>query len=180
MDSLEVIDGGNNLVTIDDANSGISDVKDKMVKRHYGEERSLVDRISKADGSSIESVINAAIIEIAKESENLLGNELIFTENNNLHDASAVAVKRAEILEKIVTVVGKKMEIMSRSNSVDLNSPVFQVFQQICVDKLKEALGFLDIDNDLKQLIVIKWGDSMVDWEKELKDRVSHLNIRFV
>lgn len=179
MEDFTDLEPSGNLVTLDDANAGISDVKKKMVRRHYGEDQSLVSRIMTADGSSMENIINAAILEIAKESENLLGNELIFTENNNLHDASAVAVKRTEILEKIVSVIGKKADILSKSNSVDLNSPVFQVFQQICVDKLKEILGYLDIDNDLKQLIVIKWGDSMAEWEKELKSRVSHLNIKF-
>ena len=177
----DILNEKSELVSLDDENSSIIEMKGKLVKNYYkNEENTLKRKIFECDGSSIEGAINSVLSEIVNESDDLLSNKLIFTRENRLHDATTVSVKRTEVLEKIANIISKKYDIIAKSNAIDLNSPVFQVFQQICVDKLKEALISLDIEDDLKQLIVIKWGDKMTDWEKELKSRVSNLNIKFL
>lgn len=178
-DSLDLTDNVEcNLVGLDE-NTDIMAVKQRLLEKHYRNRDTLAKRILDCDGTSVEKSIDAILEEIAIESDNLLGNEIIFTNDNRLHDATTVSVKRAEVLETMVNVIKKKFQLMSQTNQVNLRSPIFQIFQQLCVEKLKETLVFLDVDDEMKQLIVLKWGDNMANWTQDVKDRSEHLNIKF-
>lgn len=164
------------LVSLDD-NDDIFAYKNQLIKQHYGSSKDLISKIkSSKNGDAVQDVINVVIEEIIKESDNLLGNSLVFTKENKLHDATTVAVKRTDILETVTRIVTKQQEINQKSAKIDLNSPAFQIFQSICLDNLRTTLEQLKLENEMAQLIILKWGESMEFWEKEMKTRMGSLN----
>ncbi len=176
----------NNLMKVDESKAGLMSVNDELdvfdfkkelVSTYYGsDDASLMQKFMDSEpGDSVQNAFNIIIEELAKESDSLLGNSLIFTKNNDLHDATTVTVKRAEMLELLSKIITKKQSLAEKASNVDLNSPTFQMFQQICVDNLKAALISLNVDNEMSQLIVTNWGKSMKEWQKELSKRMAIL-----
>lgn len=147
-----------------------------LVKKYYGESSSFFEKLKKSQGTgeNIDELVGIIIEEIAKESDNLLGNSLIFTKDGNLHDASVISVKRADMLETLTKVLQRKKEMFIISSKIDYDSPVFKIFQIICFEKLTAILDALTLDVEMKQLIVSRWVDSMKDWQKEIKLRVDN------
>ena len=143
----------------------------ELVNKHAG---SLYDRI-KGNGDDLNITFSVVIEEIIKETDNLLGNSLMFTQDGKLHDASTVSVKRSEILETLTRVLQRKKELFTNSSYVDYDSPVFNVFQMVCFERLTNVLDKLNMDVEQKQLVVTQWVDSMKDWQKDVKSRMDNV-----
>ena len=147
-----------------------------LVKKYYGDNPSFFDKLKKtrSSGENVDELVGIIIEEIAKESDNLLGNSLIFTKDGNLHDASIISVKRADMLETLTKVLQRKREMFVGSSKIDYDSPVFKVFQIICFEKLTAILDAMSMDVEMKQIIVSRWVDSMKEWQKEIKTRIEN------
>lgn len=151
-------------------------IREKLVEEYHKNAKSLFEKISsKPNGNSVEGIISTALEELIHETDNLLGNELSLLNDGSVRDASVVSVKRSDVLETLSRVAVKKQEIMANAGKVDLNSPVFQVFQAICFENLIGVMEDLKLDNETRQLLVAKWGERMESWDKELKSRVEDL-----
>lgn len=67
----------------------------QLVKQYHNGSPSLVEKIRKAGKEDIESLLVALIEEVVKETDHLLGNELVATQNGDLRDSSIISFKRA-------------------------------------------------------------------------------------
>lgn len=150
--------------------------REALVDKHYGAEIRLSQRM-KGDGSKIDGIINSALEELVKESENLLGNELVLMQAGQVRDSSIISVKRSDVLDTLTKVAQRKYDILSSMSNVDLNSPVFQIFQQICVDNLVLSMKENGVISEMRQLILNKFADLMKTWDKELKFRMDSLKV---
>lgn len=151
--------------------------RDGLVKQYYGENDTFLGKLrkNKGNGDNFDEMIGIIIEEIAKESDNLLGNALYFTKEGNLHDATTISVKRADMFETLTKVLQRKKEMFVGAAKVDYDSPVFKVFQIICFEKLTTVLDAMNIDVEAKQLIISRWVESMGDWQKEIKTRIDNV-----
>ena len=84
-----------------------------------------------------------------------------------------VTSKRAALLSKVAEISLKKQEINARTQDVDLNSPAFFLFQQICFDKLKETLIDMQMQDEKIQVVIMKWADKMKVWDKLLTEKIN-------
>ena len=175
---LPTTDGGNSAdgLTSIKATTDVFSLKQELLEAYYKGHDSIISKIKKnPNGDSIETLITVVMEELLGETDNLKGNELIFTQDGKLHDASTISVKRAEILDTVSKVLMRKRDLMAKSGDVDLDSPVFQLFQTICFDALKESMMNLKFDDEMKQVIISKWGENMSDWKDELASRLKRL-----
>ena len=186
----EIIDSDNFENTIESSltthNDGLSSLKDnktdmfslkkELLQTYYEGYDSLVEKMKQdPNGLTVETMITVVMEELLGESDNLKGNELVFTQDGKLHDATTIAVKRSEILDTVSKVLVRKRDLLAKSGDVDLDSPVFQLFQKICFDALTESMMNLNFDNEMKQVIITKWGENMADWKEELKSRLKRM-----
>lgn len=148
--------------------------KENLLKKHYkGSYDNLVEKLKKSpNGQNLELILSAVVEEMIGESEDLLSNKLIFTEDNNLSEATDISVKRAGVLAKVLEIVLKKQELSSKSQDVDLNAPAFLFFQEICFMKLTESLQEQNMQDEKIQLIVGKWAEKMQQWPKLLTEKL--------
>ncbi len=96
-------------------------------------------------------------------------------DEGELHDSTAVTIKRADLLKTIADILVKKRELNQKDADVDLNSPAFQIFQKICFNKMTTVLEELSFDSEMKQLILGKWSIAMRDWGKELQNELKEI-----
>lgn len=134
-------------------------------KKHKG----ILEKIKDGRQITADELMNIIVEDLLEESENFFGNSLIFTEDGNLRDATAIALKRTDLLKMVADILAKKRELSQRDSEIDLNSPAFMIFQKMCFDKMMHVLKELGLDNELIQLALSKWSQSMQDWGKELK-----------
>ena len=108
--------------------------------------------------------------------EDLQGASLLLENEGNLKDASAISIKRADLLKLVSDIVSKKRELSQRSGEVDLNSPAFCIFQKLCFDKMVESMEELKIESEMVNLLLTRWQAKMKDWGKELKRALKDLD----
>ena len=151
------------------------DIRQKLVDSYRRKRGTLLARVASSTGdNSVDSIITSVIAELAQETENLLGNEIMMMTAGQVDKASVVSVKRADVLDVLSKVAIRRKEAAS-SSAIDLNSPVFQMFQQLCFEKLTEAMGEMTFTPEERQLLVSKWMSKMNNWVKELRERLANL-----
>ena len=148
--------------------------KEELLKTYYDGDSGLIQKMMKnPDGNNLDSLLNCVVVEMLKDSDDLLGNRIILTQQKNLQDANDVTAKRASLLSKVAEISLKKQEINAKTQDVDLNSPAFFLFQQICFDKLKDTLVEMQMPDEKIQVVVMKWAEKMKNWDKVLSEKIN-------
>lgn len=148
--------------------------KEELLKNYYGGETNLIEKMMKnPDGNNLDSLLNCVVMELLRDSDDLLGNRILLTKQRNLQEANDVTAKRASLLSKVADISLKKQEINAKTNDVDLNSPAFFLFQQICFDKLKDTLLEMQMQDEKIQVVIMKWAEKMKNWDKILSEKIS-------
>lgn len=154
--------------------SDIVEYRKKLIESYHGGARSLLERLAKSGKSDLDSVITELLQEIIQETDNLLGNGLVATNNGDLRDASVIAFKRAEVLEKAMKVAQTKQQI-EKQGGVDVDSPVMMVIFRFFLAKTKEAFISMGVDVEMHDLFFRKFGEVTENWRKELKKDIDAL-----
>lgn len=148
--------------------------KEELLTDYYNGEKSLIETMTKnPDGGNLDALLNTVVVELLKDSDDLLGNRILLTKQRNLQEANDVTAKRAALLSKIAEISLKKQEINAKTQDVDLNSPAFYLFQQICFDKLKETLSEMQMPDEKIQVVIMKWAERMKNWDKLLTEKIN-------
>lgn len=151
----------------------IFDDKEEMIREYYGGKSGIVEKMMEnPDGSNLDSLLTCVMSELLKDSDDLLGNRIILTRQKNIQEANDVTTKRASLLSKVAEISLKKQEINSKTQDVDLNSPAFFLFQQICFDKLKDTLLEMKMEDEKIQIVIMKWAEKMKTWDKMLTEKI--------
>jgi hypothetical protein len=147
----------------------IAEYRKELVKQYHNGAPSLVARLKASGSIDTQSLIVSLIDEVITETDNLLGNQLVATENGELRDASVISFKRAEILEKAIKAVQSKAQ-MEKESGIDLDSPSMMVIFRFFMRKSKEALEKNGIMEDQIDLFFQTLGGIMEFWKKELRE----------
>ena len=94
----------------------------------------------------------------------------------NVQNASAITIKRADLLRLVADIISKRKELNQRSGEVDLNSPAFCIFQKLCFDKMVDSMEEMNLDTEMINLLLSRWQSKMKDWGKELKRALKDLD----
>lgn len=148
--------------------------REQLVKSYHSGAPSLVEKIKKAGKDDIESLLIALIDEVVRETDHLLGNELVATQNGELRDASIISFKRAEVLEKAIKAVQAKQEF-ERESGIDVDSPSMIVVFRFFMSKAKDAFDRMGVGNEVRDLFFRTLGEIMENWKRELRDRFEEL-----
>ncbi len=152
----------------------VMEFRDQLIKQYHNGAPSLVERIRKAGKEDIESVLVALIEEVIKETDHLLGNELVATQNGELRDASVISFKRAEVIEKAIKAVQAKQEF-ERESGIDVDSPSMIVIFRFFMSKAKDTFDKMGVGSEMNDLFFRTLADVMEGWKKELRNRFEEL-----
>ena len=163
----------NHFITGADVNA----YRDSLVEqyRSHGHKSVLAKVREGGEAATSDEILGLIIEEILEGGEDMLGTQLLLTEEGNLSASTATILKRSELLKAVADIVAKRKELNQRAADIDLNSPAFMIFQKICFDNLVNVLEDLNIDEEMIALIVKAWAKSMQDWGKVLKQKLEEL-----
>lgn len=163
----------NHFITGADVNA----YRDSLVEqyRSHGHKSVLAKVREGGEAATSDEILGLIIEEILEGGEDMLGTQLLLTEEGNLSASTATILKRSELLKAVADIVAKRKELNQRASDVDLNSPAFMLFQKLCFDHMMEALEDLKVDEEMVSLIVSGWSKKMENWGKELKQKLDEM-----
>jgi hypothetical protein len=148
--------------------------REQLVRQYHEGSPSLVERLRKAGKADYEMLVVALIDEVIKETDHLLGNELVATQNGELRDASIISFKRAEVLEKAISAVQAKHEL-EKDSGIDTESPAMAIIFKFFMSKAKESFGRMGMGDEINDLFFRTFSDITENWKRELRDRFDEL-----
>lgn len=156
--------------------ANVVEYREQLIKQYHNGAPSLVEKIQKAGAGKedIESLLVALIEEVVKETDHLLGNELVATQNGELRDASIISFKRAEVIEKAIKAVQAKQEF-ERESGIDVDSPSMTVIFRFFMAKVKDTFDRISVGNETNDLFFRTFSEVMESWKKELRERFDEL-----
>ncbi len=153
----------------------ILDLRERLLKKYHNGVLSLVEKLKIKSGSEetkYDDLIKELVDEVIAETDALKGNELVSEHHGNLRDASIIAFKRAEVLEKAINAVQTKQEF-ERDRSIDLDSPYMKIIFKYFMHKTKTVLSKMGYSDDANDVFFKNLFDEMKDWQKELKAEIA-------
>lgn len=160
------------------AGSDIGEYRDALVEQYYsnGKHKSVLKKIKENDkDTTLDELLGLIVEEILDGGEDILGTQLMLSEQGDLINSTAAVMKRSELMKSVADIIAKRKELNQRASDIDLNSPAFMLFQKLCIDKLVRALEDLKLDSEMISLIISSWSSLMKDWGKELKQKLEEM-----
>jgi hypothetical protein len=148
--------------------------RNQLVARYHRGARSLVERLRSSGQEDAETLLLALITEMVQETDHLLGNELVATENGELRDASVISFKRVEALEKAAKAVQTRREF-EKEVGIDIDSPAMMVVYRYFMSKVKQALMKVNVPDDLSDVFFSTLSEEMRDWKRDLRAQFSEI-----
>ena len=155
----------------------IGEYRDVLVEQYREKgHKSVLQRVKEGGNDVTSDEILAGIIEeILEGTEDMLGTQLMLTEEGDFSNSTLVTVKRGELLRSVAEIVAKRKELNQRASDIDLNSPAFMIIQKLCFDKMTDTLTELNLDEEMISLIIANFGQKMSTWGKELKNKLDEM-----
>jgi hypothetical protein len=153
---------------------GYFEYRSRLIEKYHSGAAGIVDKLRQAGRDDAASLLVALIDEVLKETDHLLGNELVATENGELRDASVISFKRAEVLEKAIKAVQTKQQF-DAEHGIDIDSPMMMAVMRFFMSKVKETFDRINIKDEQSDLFFKTFADVMHEWKKQLKLEIEGL-----
>lgn len=155
----------------------VAKYRGELVQAYHDGAPSLVERLRSGDHNDTQAIIVTLINEVFQETDNLLGNHLIATENGELRDASVISFKRAEVLEKAIKAIQSKY-LLEKESGIDIDSPSMTVVFRFFMAKAKAVFQRMEMPDEQIDLFFSNFGDMMENWKKELREEFEMLKAK--
>lgn len=155
----------------------INAYRDALVSQYRGNgHASTLSKVKSNDpDTTSDEILGSIIEEILEGGEDILGTQLLLSEEGDLSGSTAAIIRRSELLKAVADIVAKRKELNQRAADIDLNSPAFMIFQKLCFDKFMKVLEDLQIDEEMIALIAKNFAKEMSNWGKELKQKLEEI-----
>jgi len=151
---------------------GVSEFRADLVRSYHGGQPSLVGRLEKDGRNDVMSMAVELLREMVQETDHLLGNELVATQNGDLRDSSVISYKRAEVLEKAIKAAHARMRFERETSGFDLDSPAMIVVFRFFMGKVRDVFERIGVDAEMSDIFFRQLGEEMENWKKELREQV--------
>jgi len=155
--------------------SNMMEMRGNLVRDYHRGSQCLAERLQAEGKNNMEQMVMALVDEVIKETDSLLGNELLATHEGNLRDASVISYKRAEVLEKAIKAVQTK-QAFDKEHGVDVEAPAMRTVFRFFMKKVKYVFAQLGYDDEASDTFFRSLGEAMEGWKKELKEDLNELN----
>jgi len=149
--------------------SSVIDYRNKLVEDYHGGNDSLIERIRNGGSDDADSILVALIDELMKETDHLLGNELVAAESGDLRDSSVISFKRAEVIEKAIRSVQAQQKY-AKDSGIDIDSPSMIVIFKFFMTRVKETFDEISLPREQNDMFFNAFGVTMENWKKDLKE----------
>ena len=172
--NVEVMSPERKNTAITGRTSDIMAYRQQLVEAYHSGAPNLVKRLTEAGKNDMNSLLIALIDEVVRETDHLLGNELVATQNGELRDASVISFKRAEVLEKAIKAVQAKQE-SEKVNGINVDSPVMMTVFRFFLSKAHECFEEMDVGTEVSDLFFRTLAEATENWKKELREHFEEI-----
>jgi hypothetical protein len=152
----------------DVAPRNIFELRDQLVRKHHAGANSLLEKLEQDGNTEVRDLIMVLVSEIIRETDHLLGNELVTTKQGDLRDASVISIKRVEAFEKALKALQAKA-MMDGETGVDVNSPAVLAIFKFFMEKVKTTMVTMGMNDEFSDTFFTTLSTVMTDWKKELR-----------
>jgi hypothetical protein len=156
----------------------VIEYRNRLIQEYHKGADSIIERLRKTDkDGELESLAILLLEEIVKETDHLLGNELVSAYNGDLRDSSIISFKRAEVLEKAIKTIQARMEL-DRVRGIDVDSPAMNTIFRFFMLKAKQTFDRMNVGTEISDLFFSTYGEVTENWKKELRDNYEELRLQ--
>jgi len=155
-------------VTLARPPNNMLDRRKNVVMEYYNGAPGLADKLRGQNRDKPEMLVMALVDELIGETDNLLGNGLIATEQGDLRDATIISSKRAEVLEKAIRAVQTK-QVFDKTGGIDLSSPSVRIIMRYFMKKAKIVFEQMGMRDEMSDTFFRQLGETMSEWQVELE-----------
>jgi len=149
----------------------IIEYRNKLVQEYHRGAVGIIERLrGSGKGGDWEAIALTLLEEIVRETDHLLGNELVSAHNGDLRDSSIISFKRAEVLEKAFRQIQARLEA-ERIGGLDVDSPAMNTIFTFFMSKAKETFNRMNVGTEISDLFFSTYGEVTENWKKELRDQ---------
>ena len=141
-----------------------------LIKQYHGGAESLSERLRQNKVDGLDGLLNKLLEELLVETDNLLGNSLIASENGDIRDSTVISHKRAEMLRDTIKLIQAKQQ-MSKEGGIDFEGPAMDIIFKFFFTKVNENFDRMGLPVEQKDLFFQTIGSTMESWKKDLKFR---------
>jgi hypothetical protein len=152
----------------------VVEFRKQLLEEYHKGASGLIERINRGGMGGFEPVVVELINEMVRETDHLLGNELVATQNGDLRDASIISFKRVESLEKTLKSIHEKREKEKTHGGIDIDSPAMLVIFRFFMSKAKDTFDRMGVSAEITDLFFRQLPEVMGEWKKELKENLEH------
>lgn len=156
--------------------SNMMEYRKELIKKYHGGAVSLIEKLTEQGKNNSEMMVLALVDELIQETDHLMGNELIASEQGDIRDSSVISAKRADVLEKAIKAVQTKQEF-DKENGIDINSPIIQIIFRYFMKKVKTSFELLGYSVEASDVFFQNLSIGLKEWEKELQNEIDDLNV---
>ena len=153
----------------------LDEYRRSLLKEYRKNHKGILDKVKQGKATTTDDLMNLIIQDLLQQSETFFGNSLVFTEQGNLRDATTISIKRTDLLKMIADILAKKRQLNQKDADIDLNSPVFMIFQKLCFDRMMQALKQSGLQNQMIRIVLNNFSNLMSDWGKQMKAELLQL-----
>lgn len=157
--------------------ANVVEYREQLVTKYHEGSPSLIKKLRQAGKEDAESLVVALLDEVIKETDHLLGNELVATQNGDLRDASIISFKRAEVLEKAIKSVQERQD-KERTGGVDVDSPSMMIVIRFFMAKARDAFDMMGVGDEVRDLFFRTFSEVMDNWKKDLRDKFEESQVQ--
>ena len=168
---VEVMSSAESAVSRPVSSDDIISFRRQLIEDYHKGSSGLLELLRKEGKNDLESRATALLDEMVKETDNLLGNELIATRNGDLRDSTIISFKRIEGLEKTARITQSKQQF-EKQGGIDLDSPMMIVIFTYFLMKAKETFMQMGVGSEINDLFFQKFGEVTEYWKKELREKL--------
>jgi hypothetical protein len=152
----------------------IIEYRRQLVEKYHGGSSGFLDKLKMDGTEDIDAVLMSVLQEVIKESDHLLGNELLATSDGMLRDASVMSFKRTEILEKVIKAIQTKQQV-DKQSGIDVDSPSMMIVFRYFLSKVKKTFDKIGMPDEQNNLFFRSFGDETTNWKKELRENFNEM-----
>jgi len=152
----------------------IIEFRRQLVEQYHGGASGFLSKFKMDGTEDIDAVLMSILQEVIKESDHLLGNELLATSDGLLRDASVMSFKRTEILEKVIKAIQTKQQV-DKQSGIDVDSPSMMIVFRYFLSKVKKTFEKIGMPDEQNNLFFRAFGDETMNWKKELRENFNEM-----
>ena len=171
LSNLSDNDSQDQLVSL--GNNSISQQRQIAKRNFYKNKKTMSQRVQQSH--TVGQLLQKTIDQMALSYDNLSGTQQMLLDQGQILNSTVLVGKKVQVLSTITDALKKKNDIQRQNKSIDVTSPQVQLLIKVVLENVFNVIKQNVPSSDQQILIINKISQSLQNWDKQFKQRLTSL-----